>query len=205
MPLTGLQPNTQYTVTLTATNACGANWSRWSSPRSVPPTVVASSIGGLQISAIRDRSARVTYNVKSDGATTIEVLVVKAHIDVVRQVGVLARREGLALEAHRRPATRWTSRSPTSAARFREPARSPLAGVTVSVRGPGRVTSAPHGLSCSGKTCAGMFGAGTRVRLSAHPSAGSRFARWSGACTGKSPVCTVRAGDTQVTAYFEKR
>jgi hypothetical protein len=46
----------------------------------------------------RDRSARVTYNVKSDGATTIEVRG-QAHIDVVRQVGALARREGLA-QAH---------------------------------------------------------------------------------------------------------
>jgi Divergent InlB B-repeat domain len=208
VPLTGLQPNTQYTVTLTATNACGTNAAQVAfttlrlTDCSGPP-----SIGSLRVSAVGDRSARVTYDVESDGATTIEVLVVKARIDVVRQVGPPGS-QGTAVLSKLTPATRYlvnftVTNECGQVSRTR--AFTSPGGVTVSVRGSGRVTSDPHGLSCPGAACAGTFGAGTRVRLSAHPRSGFRFARWSGACTGRSPVCIVRAGDTRVTAYFEKR
>ena len=208
VPLTGLQPNTQYTVTLTATNACGTSslpvafTTLRTTDCSGPP-----SIGGLKISAISDRSARVTYNVKPDGATTIEILVVKARIDVVRQVGAPGSL-GRALLARLTPATRYAVEFTVTnecGQVSRTRAFTSMGEVSVSVRGSGRVTSLPRGLSCKGTRCAGAFAAGTRVRLSARPKAGFRFTRWSGACTGSSPVCTVRAGDTRAAAYFTKR
>ena len=208
VPLTSLQANTQYTVTLTATNACGTNAAQVAfttlrlTDCSGPP-----SIGSLTISAIGDRSARVTYSVKSDGATTIEVLVVKARIDVVRQVGAPGS-QGRAVLSRLSPATRYqvqfTATNECGQVSRTRPFTA-LGDVSVSVRGSGRVASDPHGLSCTGTKCAGTFGAGSRVRLAAHPRSGFRFDRWSGACSGRSPVCIVRAGNTRVTAYFEKR
>jgi hypothetical protein len=45
---------------------------------------------------------------------------------------------------------------------------------------------------------------GGSVTLEAKPSAGSRFAGWSGACVGIAPVCVVTAdSDVEVTAQFE--
>lgn len=61
--------------------------------------------------------------------------------------------------------------------------------VTVAVSGKGRVSSSPAGLTCAG-TCTKVFAA-TSVKLTAKPSPGSKFAGWSGACSGKRATCAV--------------
>jgi len=57
--------------------------------------------------------------------------------------------------------------------------------------GDGRVVSSPTGLTCARATCSHRFPYGSAVRLTAKPANGSRFAGWSGACTGRRK-CTVR-------------
>jgi hypothetical protein len=78
--------------------------------------------------------------------------------------------------------------------------RAPLR-ITVSVSGPGRVSSSPAGIACPG-ACSATFRA-TRARLTARPAAGWRFAGWSGACRGTG-VCTMEAAGS-VRARFVRR
>ena len=59
----------------------------------------------------------------------------------------------------------------------------------------GRVTSFPAGIDCP-EQCAADFPRGTVVKLSATAMEGSRFAGWSGPCTGLS-FCSVNADDGQ--------
>ena len=69
----------------------------------------------------------------------------------------------------------------------------------------GTVTSTPLGLTC-GTTCSSAsasFAAGQSVVLTASPVTGRRFSRWSGACRGTAPTCTVvLRANTSVTATF---
>jgi len=67
--------------------------------------------------------------------------------------------------------------------------------------GSGSVTSNPTGISCP-TTCAANYSSGTSVVLTATPNAGSTFAGWSGACSGRG-TCTVSMNSNQaVTATF---
>jgi hypothetical protein len=69
--------------------------------------------------------------------------------------------------------------------------------------GEGTVTSTPSGIQC-GTICTKRFGRGTQVRLKAEAKSGSRFAGWSGGCTGTG-ACSVVAGQvTTVTARFDR-
>lgn len=70
----------------------------------------------------------------------------------------------------------------------------------------GTVTSSPGGISC-GTVCNSVFPAGATVTLSASADERSRFAGWSGGCSGTNPACTVTvpltaAASTNVTALF---
>jgi hypothetical protein len=77
--------------------------------------------------------------------------------------------------------------------------------------GSGTVTSSPPGINCP-PDCSEQ-GASPRIHptasgdvyvLTAHPAAGSVFTRWSGACSGNSPTCTVvLTSDTIVSAWFD--
>ena len=71
--------------------------------------------------------------------------------------------------------------------------------------GVGTITSSPAGIIC-GATCSKAFPAGTVVKLTATPSAGSVFAGWSGGyCAGTVPTCTVTMnGARKVTAAFNR-
>lgn len=69
-------------------------------------------------------------------------------------------------------------------------------------RGAGTVTTAPQGLECP-SVCSAEFDRGSSVRLEARPTGGITFLGWTGACSGRSPSCTVRMdGDKRVNASF---
>ena len=77
--------------------------------------------------------------------------------------------------------------------------------LTKSGTGTGTVTSNNGTLSC-GTACTGStgnFACASTLTLTATPAAGSRFAGWSGDCTGTAPTCTVAAGFPRITATFE--
>jgi hypothetical protein len=61
--------------------------------------------------------------------------------------------------------------------------------VTRSGTGSGAVTSNPAGVSC-GSTCEAEFETGKEVTLTPSPDVGSKFVKWTGACTG-SATCKV--------------
>jgi hypothetical protein len=68
--------------------------------------------------------------------------------------------------------------------------------------GTGTVTSSPGGISC-GSTCAHPFRHGTAVTLTAVASARSRFAGWSGACSGTGACTLTMSANRSVTATFK--
>jgi len=77
-------------------------------------------------------------------------------------------------------------------------------GVDKSGAGTGVVSSSPAGITC-GSDCGEPYLPGTVVTLSAMPDPGSRFAGWSGACTGAANPCTVTmSADQAVTAAFNR-
>jgi PASTA domain/Divergent InlB B-repeat domain len=67
--------------------------------------------------------------------------------------------------------------------------------------GAGTVSSSPAGISC-GSSCAHAFSHGTAVTLTAVASARSRFAGWSGACTGTGSCTVPMSANQSVTATF---
>ena len=75
--------------------------------------------------------------------------------------------------------------------------------VTKSGIGAGTVSSNPAGIAC-GATCSFQWFDGTVIGFSAVPSAGSAFAGWTGACSGKGACSVTLNGDKTVTAKFSK-
>ena len=73
--------------------------------------------------------------------------------------------------------------------------------MTKSGSGGGRVTSSPAGINC-GATCLATFIDGTTVRLTATPNRRSRFARWSGDCTGTGACVLSMTVNHAVNARF---
>lgn len=67
----------------------------------------------------------------------------------------------------------------------------------------GYVQSTPYAIDCP-HACTRPFDAGTKVTLTAYPSAGAFFESWSGdACADQGNPCIATvSGDTQVTANF---
>ena len=80
---------------------------------------------------------------------------------------------------------------PEAVAKSNERDRSRSIPLTVVVKGGGKVTSSPKGLSCRGGVCKAKFPRGTVVRLYATPDEGQLLSRWRGACGG-SKRCKVR-------------
>jgi hypothetical protein len=74
--------------------------------------------------------------------------------------------------------------------------------VTKSGSGSGTVTSVPAGIDC-GEACSHPFDLDEVVTLTAEADAGSRFAGWTGACSGIDPLCQVTMDEqNDVTANF---
>ncbi|HEY7949826.1 MAG TPA: hypothetical protein VID51_03215 [Solirubrobacterales bacterium] len=69
--------------------------------------------------------------------------------------------------------------------------------------GKGTVTSSPAGIDC-GSICTAEMAVGTKVTLTATAAAGSRFAGFSGACTGATSCRVTMDEARDVTATFEK-
>jgi sugar lactone lactonase YvrE len=63
------------------------------------------------------------------------------------------------------------------------------ASVTVTVTGPGTVSSSPAGISCP-ETCSATFAGNSQVTLTATPNAGSIFTGWSGDICEGTGTCT---------------
>jgi endoglucanase len=76
--------------------------------------------------------------------------------------------------------------------------------VTKAGRGTGTVTSSPAGINC-GSTCVATFTGGTTVTLAATPGTRSRFAGWSGDCSGTGACVLSMTVDHSVTATFARR
>jgi hypothetical protein len=83
--------------------------------------------------------------------------------------------------------------------------------VTTDGTGSGYVTSSPAGIDCgrniSGHTdCTELYNESTVVTLTAHRESRTRFAGWSGSCTGKKQTCKVTMSEARnVTATFTSR
>ncbi len=93
--------------------------------------------------------------------------------------------------------TRLTSQGNVSEPSWgRDPGTKPPAKATLTVslqrqrRAGGFVVSLPLGIFC-GRDCTETYKTGTFVRLVAVPKIGSRFAGWTGACTGSKRLCRV--------------
>lgn len=71
--------------------------------------------------------------------------------------------------------------------------------------GQGRVVSDPFGISLGiiAPYDSASFAAGSEVMLTAIPAAGSSFGGWSGACTGKTEICSIVMDRAkEATAFF---
>ena len=73
--------------------------------------------------------------------------------------------------------------------------------VTKAGAGSGIVTGTPGGIAC-GAVCSADYDAGTAVTINATPNRGSRFAGWSGACSGSLGCAVTMGGAKAVTATF---
>lgn len=74
--------------------------------------------------------------------------------------------------------------------------------LSVTVNGPGTVTSTPGGITCSSGTCTAMFADTDNVVLSDVPTGAATFSGWTGACNGTSACSVQMSQDRSVTAGF---
>ncbi|HET7555575.1 MAG TPA: PASTA domain-containing protein [Gaiellaceae bacterium] len=91
----------------------------------------------------------------------------------------------------------------TRIASFRFPSCRKMRSVAVAKAGAGAgtVTSSPAGIQC-GSTCSARFADGATVTLTAVPSGASRFAGWSGDCSGTGACVLSGSASHSVTATF---
>ena len=80
----------------------------------------------------------------------------------------------------------------------------PRVGLTVSVTGPGRVTSTPAGVRCKPR-CRLDVDKGSAVVLRAAPGKAARLVRWGGSCKGSGRCRVVMVGARRVTGAVPSR
>ncbi|HEY7281827.1 MAG TPA: hypothetical protein VID47_09555 [Actinomycetota bacterium] len=78
----------------------------------------------------------------------------------------------------------------------------PTLAVALAGSGTGHVKSAPAGIACPA-ACSHRYAVGTKVTLTATPAHGSKFAGWSGKCTGTGACHLVVSTDRTVKATFK--
>ncbi len=71
----------------------------------------------------------------------------------------------------------------------------------VSGSGSGAISSTPAGIACPG-TCSAQYTSGTNVAINPIPASNSRFAGWSGACSGTGPCVVSMTAARTVGARF---
>jgi hypothetical protein len=76
--------------------------------------------------------------------------------------------------------------------------------LTTSVRGSGKIKSAPTGVACPGR-CSSTFTADSNVRLRPSAAAGFRFVSWSGACKGSGACVVKMSANRSVKATFRRK
>ena len=81
------------------------------------------------------------------------------------------------------------------------PPPTPQHRLSVTVNGPGSVTSSPAGIHCP-STCTHSYDDGTSVTLTATADNQATFVKWSGACTGTGNCVVTMDADKSVTATF---
>lgn len=74
--------------------------------------------------------------------------------------------------------------------------------VTRAGSGVGTVSSGPAGINC-GSSCSHVYAHGTSVTLTASASSGSRFAGWTGDCSGTGTCVVTMSAAHSVTATFK--
>jgi hypothetical protein len=80
----------------------------------------------------------------------------------------------------------------------------PRRTATVSVVGPGVVSSTPEAIACPG-TCSATLDNDQELQLRAAPSAGAELIGWQGACIGTGACRLAMNGDVSVRATFAPR
>ena len=79
----------------------------------------------------------------------------------------------------------------------------PTLTVTITGTGTGTITSTPPGLTCTNKTCTGIFENQAVVTLSHTTAAGSQFVGWTGGgCTGAAACAPKLTADLAVGVEF---
>ena len=81
------------------------------------------------------------------------------------------------------------------------PPPTPQYTLSVTVNGPGSVTSSPAGINCP-STCTASYDDGTTVTLTATADNQATFVGWSGACTGTGNCDVTMDANKSVTATF---
>jgi DNA-binding beta-propeller fold protein YncE len=73
--------------------------------------------------------------------------------------------------------------------------------LTVSLTGAGKGTVTGTSIACPG-ACSHSYPTGTKVTLTAHPAAGSKFTSWGGSCSGAGTCSVTLNGNEAVSANF---
>jgi hypothetical protein len=79
-----------------------------------------------------------------------------------------------------------------------------VAELVVNVQGAGRVVSDDASISCADAECRDQVTADRELVLRARPQRGWEFARWDGACSGRSTCRLLLTGGTHVVAVFNR-
>ncbi len=208
----GLTNGTAYTFTVSARNVAGPG--AWASSSPVMPRTVPGTPANVTAAAGAG-AATVSWNAPaSDGGSPITGYVIRRFVgdvlDGTMSVGAgtqatIGGLTGGTTYTFRVSAENVAGAGPQSAdsnAVTPSAARFTLT-ITKSGTGSGAVTSSVGGISC-GAVCAADIDAGAVVTLNAAAGAGSKFAGWSGTCTGTgSCTVTMNAAKTAAARFNE--
>ena len=142
-------------------------------------------------------AAGASFRLKLNNSLVSSSVTLPATLGASQPLAVSLRQGLNAMRIERASGTAWSLAS----MRFGSPDEALL---SVGVSGSGSVSSSPAGILCgAGQTsCVASFAPGSLVTLAATPSATTRFAGWSGACSGSGPCALTPGVATSVGATF---